>query len=345
MNSNRSGNRWFSRTVCLASFLIGVMAFPVLTRGQDALFTQFHMSPVHINPSFTGNTYAPLVHINSRLQWPSVRLAYQTVALSYDQYVKKYHSGFGVLLLNDRAGNGIYNTFRLEGLYSYSLRTGRKHFLKIGLGLALVQNRLNWEKLVFPDQIDPDYGYVDATGQPLGSADGNPGNLSVLYPDLSVGMLFYSERFYVGLALKHANNPDQAIYRKNGAEGGGLPGRYSFQAGMQIPLAGGPGFIHPSVLYARQAGLQQLNLSLMADIGMIYAGLGYRHAFENPDAVYVQTGIDLGLYTIGYSYDLTVSRLTVRSGGSHELGIRLNFDHSDWFEKPYRYSDCFEAFR
>ena len=325
--------------------VIAVSVIPWQGHAQDALFTQFHMSPTHINPAFTGNTYAPLLHINSRLQWPTIGLAYQTTALSYDQHFSKYRSGLGLLLFNDRAGNGIYNTFRLEGMYAYTLRAGQAHFIKVGIGLAVVQHRLNWDKLIFLDQIDPEYGYLDAFGQELISGELRPDALSVIYPDLSVGLLYYSEKFYVGISLKHATNPDQSFRANASGDAIGLPGRYAFQAGGQIPLNNQAGYLNPSLLFSQQANLQQLNIGLIADIGMIYAGLGYRYAFENPDAVLLHAGIDLGLYTIGYSFDFTVSALSVRSGGSHELGIRLNFDHSEWFEKPFRYSDCFEVFR
>jgi type IX secretion system PorP/SprF family membrane protein len=332
----------------LAVVLLTVFG-PIRLWAQDALFTQFNMVPMHFNPAFAGNTYAPLVHINSRMQWPSIDLAYNAAAVSYDQYFKRYRSGVGVYLFNDYEGQGIYSTFRLEGIYSYNLPIREDHFLKMGLSLALVQNRLNWEKLVFYDQLDPDYGTVDAGGVPGSSTEVPPADLSVLYPDLSLGLLYYSPMMYAGVAVKHGNSPEQGFVGSGAAEGNGLAVRYALMAGGQISFDRGRPenryFFHPGLLYTRQAGLQQLSLQGTVRLGTIYAGIGYRYAFDNPDAVLMLAGVELGMYTIAYSYDLTVSGLSAGTGGSHELGIRINFDRSGWFDPPYRYSDCFEIFR
>jgi type IX secretion system PorP/SprF family membrane protein len=313
---------------------------------QDALFTQMNMAPMHYNPAFTGNTYAPLIHLNSRIQWPGVGLAYQTVAASYDQYFKNIRSGFGAYVMSDREGEGIYNSFRLEALYAYRLRVHRGGFLKLGLSMALGQKRLNWNKLVFYDQLDPDYGLLDAFGNPNTSTDLPPDQLSILYPDLSVGLLYFSEDFYVGMAIKHSNSPEQNFLPSGSQEENGLALRYALQVGGQITLDEQLSrYIHPMLVYTRQASLHQASVLLHVNIGTIYAGLGYRHAFENPDALLLTAGMEWGMYTIAYSYDHTVSSLSANTWGAHEIGLRINFDGTEWFEPPYRYSDCFEVFR
>lgn len=334
------------RRFSFMSFLLIAWLFPGLLPAQDALFTQTNMTPLHYNPAFTGNTYAPLIHLNSRVQWPGANLAYNTVSASYDQYFKKYRSGFGAFLMSDIAGQGIYNTFRLEALYSYRLRVHKGGFLKLGISLALVQNRLNWEKLVFYDQLDPDYGYLDAFGNPNSSDEIAPESLTIFYPDLSVGLLYFSQIFYFGIAVKHGNSPEQGIYQTGLQQENGLPLRYAVQMGGQIAYGmGTENYIHPMFLYTKQANLNQLSLQLHANMGTIYAGVGYRYAFENSDALLLTAGIELGMYTIAYSYDHTISGLTANTGGSHEIGVRINFDKSEWFEPPFRYSDCFEIFR
>lgn len=341
----KSGNLW--GLVLLLTVFSTLQ--PAAIGAQDALFTQFNMSPLHYNPAFTGNTYAPLIHINSRVQWPAVSLPYNSAAVSYDQYFKKYRSGIGVYMFSDFEGQGIYSTFRLEALYSYNLPIRNDQFLKMGISLALVQNRLNWDELIFYDQIDPDYGYGNGNGTTVPGSETPPENLTVLYPDLSVGLLYYSPSFYAGVSVKHGNSPEQGILNTSNQFENGLALRYSLMAGGEFPLGnqtvGNTSILHPAVLYTRQANLEQLSVLGFYKLGTIYAGLGYRHAFDNPDAILVTAGIEVGMYTIAYSYDHTVSGLTANTGGSHELGVRINFDQSTWFDPPYRYSDCFEIFR
>ena len=347
MMSKKHKAYFFNRVVVIN---LVIMLFAVFRSfSQDAQFTQFNMTPLHQNPAFTGNTYAPLIHLNSRAQWPGVDLAYNSVAVSYDQYFHRYRSGVGLFMLNDIAGKGIYNTFRMEALYAYNLRMRGNRSIRMGLSLAIVQNRLNWDRLIFYDQLDPDYGYVDESGVPNPSTELPPDRLTIWYPDLSAGLLYHSSSFYAGISIKHANSPEQGFLSQSVDSENGLALRYAVQVGGQIRFGyKGPGannYIHPMLLFSQQANIRQLKAMTHIELGTIYAGLGYRHAFENPDALILTLGVELGMYTIGYSYDHTVSRLTVNTGGSHEIGVRINFDHSEWFDPPYRYSDCFEIFR
>lgn len=328
-------------------WVLSILLFgSVWLQGQDALFTQMNMAPLHYNPAFTGNTYAPLLHFNSRVQWPGVALAYQTVAASYDQYFKNIRSGFGAYVMNDREGQGIYNNIRLEGLYAYRMKVHQGGYVKLGLSLALVQKRLNWDKLVFYDQLDPDFGLMDALGNPNSSEDLPPDQLSILYPDLSAGFLYFSEVFFFGLSVKHSNSPEQNFLPNGSQDVNGLALRYALQLGGQVTMdASSNRYVHPMLLYTRQAGLQQGSLLVHVNIGTIYAGLGYRYAFENPDALLLSVGVEWDIYTIAYSYDHTLSSLSANTWGAHEIGLRINFDGSEWFEPPSRYSDCFEIFR
>lgn len=316
---------------------------------QDPVFSQLNMLPSQMNPAFCGNTYAPLFHLNSRVQWPSIDLAYNTVAVSYDQYFRRVRSGFGLTFLGDNAGNGIFRTLRIEAQYAYSLKLRDQHYIKMGISIAMVQKRLNWEKLVFPDQLNAEFGHVDAQGRPMISDELQPGNLTILYPDLGAGILYYSPYFYAGFAVYHVNNPSEGLMEFGGDEDQGLSNRFSVHIGGQIASGmsykGKPGYLHPTAYFINQAGLSQINLNLTADIGMIYAGIGYRHVFGNPDAAIFSTGFKSGMYKIGYSYDLTVSRLGSGNGGSHELGVIINLDDTEWFPPPGKYSDCFEIFR
>ena len=69
----------------------------------------------------------------------------------------------------------------------------------------------------------------------------------------------------------------------------------------------------------------------------------YRDTANNGDAVIGSLGVRSGIYKISYSYDLTVSGLGVNSGGSHELGLILNFD--SLLPKKSKYNDCLNLFR
>jgi hypothetical protein len=101
-------------------------------------------------------------------------------------------------------------------------------------------------------------------------------------------------------------------------------------------------FLSPGLMYTRQGSFSQLNIGTFVGMGTVSAGVWYRHANKTPDAVIVAVGFRKDFLRIGYSYDITVSRLTNSSGGSHELSILINLDRG---VQESIYNDCFRIFR
>lgn len=48
--------------------------------------------------------------------------------------------------------------------------------------------------------------------------------------------------------------------------------------------------------------------------------------YRNKDAFITSIGINTPHFKLGYSYDLTLSKLGTGSGGSHELSMGINFN-------------------
>ncbi len=79
--------------------------------------------------------------------------------------------------------------------------------------------------------------------------------------------------------------------------------------------------ISPNVLYQKQGDFQQLDLGFYAIKGSVVGGFWYR----NQDAIILLIGIDKKNIKFGYSYDVTISKLTLATGGSHELSLIFQF--------------------
>ena len=314
---------------------------------QDPVFTQYFQAPLNINPAFAGNTYAPVVHINTRIEWPAIDFMYNTYALSVDRFFEKYKFGAGFFIVSDNSGNGIYKRFRLEGIVSYRLEVSESRFLKMGMSLGYGYNSLDWDRLVFADMLTGKGGVVLPGGSRLPTKEERPEELSGGYLDISTGLLFYSETFYGGIAVKHANGPDNFLSAN--ANDNIMPVRLAIHAGAQFDISGGDVyhyvFYSPQVLYVYQAGMQQVAVHNTVDFGSIFAGIGYRYNFGNADAVLFSAGVKKDMFKIAYSFDYTVSALTISTGGAHEIGVSINFDKSTLFKAPPKYSDCFEMFR
>lgn len=321
----------------------------VTLRGQDPIFSQFYAAPLQLNPAFAGNNYAPRVAFNYRNQypsWTSEGSAYETYSASYDQYFDDLNSGIGLLVLTDDAGNGILKTNRLSAVYSYRLQLNRSLYAKIGVEGSFVQTQLDWDKLLFPDQIDPESGPVSPGGTPIPSTEVRPDDLTVNSFDLSTGMLLYSDVFYGGVTLKHLNTPRESFLDINDNLNNGLPLRVSLHTGAQFRLqpdnkGNSPAFLSPNLMYVRQGDFQQMNVGAYAGAAFVFGGLWYRTTFTNSDAAIFLVGVRKDIFKIGYSYDLTISGLAGQTGGSHEISLSLNFERS----RRVDINDCFEMFR
>ncbi len=316
-------------------------------KAQDPIFSQFYNAPLQLNPAFAGNTYAPKFAVNYRNQWPSLPTAYATYSFSYDQYFNNINSGFGLFILSDDAGKGLLKTNKIGAVYAYRLKLDNDIFAKFGVEAAVVQSRYNWNKFIFPDQLSDESGIITPGGSTLEIA---PENEKAGYFDLSMGVMAYTPTVYAGITLKHLNTPDQSILETNNNLQNGLPIRISLHAGAQIGVFEKRNefyrtFISPSVLYVKQGGFSQIVAGSYFGFNALFLGVYYRHTSSNSDATIFTTGFQKGSFKIGYSFDMTISSLSIRTGGSHEIGIVVNLENSPLFPKESKYNDCFQIFR
>ncbi len=280
-------------------------------QAQDPEFTQFYANPLYLNPAFAGSNICPRITMNYRNQWPGISGTYVTTSLSADRFVYGIKSGIGILVMNDRAGQGTLNTTNISGIYSYQWRPTRSFAINVGFQATYGQKKLDWSKLTFGDMIDERRGFVKNTEEV-------PGRSQRSFVDISAGAVGFSKRFFVGFAAHHLNEPDEGIVYSSK-----LPRKYTAHAGAIIPVGdkGSETTISPNILYQQQQDFRQLNLGVYITKGSLVGGLWYR----NQDSFIVLLGLQHGIFKIGYSYDVTVSKLTNATAGSHEISLGMQF--------------------
>ena len=64
-------------------------------------------------------------------------------------------------------------------------------------------------------------------------------------------------------------------------------------------------------MYVKQGDFGQVNAGAYFGFGSFFAGGWYRHAFTNSDAMIGLVGVQKDAMKFGYSYDFTISRLTL----------------------------------
>lgn len=294
------------------SFAI-LMVLSINVFGQDPEFTQFYANPLYLNPAFAGSANCPRVSLNYRNQWPGISGSFITYSASYDQHVDNLSGGVGLLVWNDRAGEGTLNTTNVSGMYSYQLPVTRRFSIKAGLQATWAQKSVDWSKLTFGDMIDARRGFVYNTNEVKRDAPAN-------YVDFSAGLLGYSEKYFIGVAVHHLTEPNESVIKGESP----LPRKYTFHAGAVIPLEGkgDVATLSPNILFRMQQDFRQINFGMYYSKGPIIGGLWYR----NSDAFITLIGIQTGIMKFGYSYDITISDLTNKTAGSHEISLGLQFD-------------------
>ncbi len=302
-----------------------ILATTTLTlNAQDLEFTQFYSNPIYLNPALAGTNQCPRFAMNYRNQWPSLTGAYVSYAAAYDNYFKNISGGIGILAVHDVQAQTI-NTSQLGVMYSYHLPLNRKWAMLFGAKANWYQKFLDWDKLTFGDMIDPRRGFIYQTGDvPRGGSRG--------FFDASAGWVIFNKNWNLGVVAHHLNRPNESMIVGESR----LPMRFTAHTTATIQLGKNSKYnnstaIMPSIIYSYQNGFQQLNLGTYVKYGAFTAGAWFR----NRDAFILTVGVNMPKFKIGYSYDVTVSKLNNGvSGGSHEVSLGFNLNCTD---RPLRF--------
>lgn len=310
---------------------------------QDIHFSQFYMSPLNLNPAMTGvmNCNTRFV-INYRNQWSQVLKsdAYNTASASYDQKVavgRSDYFGIGGTLWNDSAGALNYGTTQGRISFSYSKKMGgyRKSakYLVFGADAGVTQRRIDLDNARWPSQHNGNGGWeFKPVSVPIDDTN-------FIHGDLSAGLLFFNvmdeaSNYYVGLALHHLNQPGVSFLQDTDES---LTSRLTLHAGGQFELNRDfsilPGFIYMSQGQHRElnAGASgRFNLGSRSDGQSWQLGAWYRIGNQvnggiHSDAVILSTRFDYGNYGIGFSYDITVSKLKQAGSFNGSFEFSLNY--------------------
>jgi type IX secretion system PorP/SprF family membrane protein len=332
-------------------FLLSFLSIVSESIAQDPQFSQFYAAPMYHNPAFAGSAYAPRVMFNYRNQWPSLQANFKTSLFSIDHYFEKAKSGVGLTLLNDEQGNRIKNT-EIMAMYSYQLQVGEKNFLRMGLQGSYSVRGFNNSGLIFGDQLN-NSGYTGAiSSDPF--AAGNLNQKKIL--DYGSGFLFYNPKSFIGLSVNHITRPglsymDGVKPAKGCVTGDCIPRKIMINGGYNIKLlnpsssAGNSDkelVLTPTFLYKKQGAFSQLDAGAYLTYspfttGVWYRGIPFKKVFSqypNRDAITALIGFRLENFSVGYSYDATISGLN-STGGSHEISLSYQLEKFENDKSPY----------
>lgn len=317
------------------SFCFLCLGFSAQLHAQDVEMTQYFSAPLHLNPALAGISYGPRVTANYRNQWSALgdgfNGGYTTYMAGFDMHILKMRGGIGALFTADQIMNNLYASYRATVMYSQQIKFNRKMALKIGISGSYVHQRIKWNELLWSDMINPYTGFYNNIDQLNPTGEPTPAKTSTDQGDMGAGMVFFTEKIYVGFA---ANN---LLMRKQSVTGNSedaLPMKFTVHFGANLPIkhkaeARYKVWLSPNLLFVNQGKAFQVDASFLTGISLVYFGLGARYSVYNADAVIGFLGFKKGKFRVGYSYDYTISKLANKTGGSHELSFTFNWSGGD----------------
>ena len=300
----------------------------VVARAQDPQLSQFFAAPLYLNPAMTGTTFEDRIAANYRMQWTGLPKGYETYAFAYDHNSSALNSGFGAMVMHDKAGTFDLSFTQVAGSYAYVARLNRHSALRMGARMAYTQRAYDPSNMLFADQVIRDNAPTSI----------EPGLLErASYFDASFGALYHNEQFWLGASTSHLNRPQQTLMVGGDTR---LPVRTSVNTGYKFAIDGKPfrkaeSFVTFAAYYKSQGKWDQLDLGTYIEYKHLCAGLWYRGlpgikayapGYPNDDAVILMAGFQTdGQLRIVYSYDVTISWLSLKSGGAHELSLQYEW--------------------
>ncbi|BDC99387.1 type IX secretion system membrane protein PorP/SprF [Persicobacter psychrovividus] len=312
-------------------FLFGLLICGAFSaHAQDPQFSQFYAAPLYLNPGFTGNTQMTRFGLNYRNQWPSLPGSFVTYSAYVDHYIDDYNSGIGLLAVGDQIGLGSVSSNMIAMTYAYQLPISRNLSFRPGVQLSYTSQNANYSNLVFGSQIDPGTGEILPPGQGI---DPSLTGVNNGFMDLGLGGVLYSKSAWLGVSAYHLLQPNLSAIDNSDDK---LPMKFSAHGGYRFVISkkAGRGYsardyaITPTFQYKLQGKFDQLDLGLYAHLSPIVLGLWYRGIpvrttgdHNNSDSMVGLVGFEWNGFNFGYSYDYTISGLSSRSGGAHEVSV------------------------
>ena len=309
---------------------------------QDMNYSQYFSTPIYYNPAYTGINSGLRARFLFRDQWPSLPIPFKSYFFSADLGDRSLpgSGGVGIMINQDTPGAGLINNF--GAALTIGVRIPINSFLvtQIGIKAGIMQRRVNWDDLVFANQLDPKYGNIySSTFIP-------PDANKRVVPDFGVGgvLQFINPNGTIsgniGLGVDHLFKPDVSFLST-----GASPYPRKWVGQFDLIFSTGPGGssmmshgddplkINIGGIYQNQANLNSLQVGLNMLKYNIYVGAWYKSTMTGVvnSAVVLVAGYKYSFYEdmnikFMYSYDLQVSGALQGTGGAHEISLILEFD-------------------
>lgn len=269
---------------------------------QDAQYSNFLFNAFAINPANAGLKECLDARAGFRTQWVGFENNPNTVSINAHQQLKSLSNprgainGAGLMIESDDTGPS--NRTSIHGAWAVHVPLGRKTKISFGLGLGILQYRLDVSQLRAPNPADPAIQQSQS---------------ETVFPDIKAGVWLYNPDWFVGFSGGHLTNPK---LQDIGIDTDIQP-HYNLMAGRIFEGSEKMSYI-PAVLFKFTGNSKPaLDVNFWADYdNRVALGLGFR----SEDMVSGMLKFNfLDYFTLAYAYDFTFSKMRFGSSNSHEI--------------------------
>ena len=302
-----------------------LLIFGNVAKAQDFHLSLYDAAPLFLNPAMPGVIDAKYrIHGRYRNQWNSVAYKpFNTALISADMPKGKW--GFGIQIINMRAGIGNYNVFQamLSASYSVPLDKKKFHHLAFGLQGGVTQKSVEYKLYTWDNQ------YTGTNGGSFNtevSSNENFKRQSQMLPQLNAGLLyFYAKQQsrlnpFLGFSAFNLTRPKETFFD----QANNLPMRFYTHAGVRVNITELL-YAIPKVLIMNQGKAFEQSYSIDAgyffksDKFFLLAGFTYRA--KDASIAYVGFRKDNYIVKLGYDFNTSTLRTASKTRGAFEISF------------------------
>ena len=278
----------------------------VVTAQQDPMYTQYMDNLLIVNPGYAGTKEIGNFMVVARNQWVAFDGAPRTRTFSFHTPVKDLSLGVGFSVLSDKIGplsqTGLYFD------YSYWVRINQEFRLSLGLKGGFSFYRADLTSL---ETINPD---------PIYQRD----IFKNFLPNFGVGGFLFSENTYVGFSVPKL--VENKISRED------YSSEYIGREKIHFYLMGGHIFTVNEFIKIKSHSMLKVVKNAPVSFDLTALGglkdqfwFGTMLRFGDSWGLLAQVNATENIL-IGYSYDLSFSKLNTFNNGTHEVMVSYNLN-------------------
>lgn len=322
-------------------FLIILLFLAPGLRSQDHQYSQFTNMPLYYNPANTGLAQGMRATFDYRRHWVKMPNDFKSMNFNMDIAARSIpgSGGIGIMFDSNNEGGGLIkrNSFGLN--LAVRIPVMDNVITQLGMAAIFTQKYIDWDRLVFSDQIDENYGNIYT------SDFTPPSNNKVNFPDFSIGGIFRFKQDAgreqevigtFGFAVHHLFEPNESFISMESKLPVKIVGTIDFQIqDQESSRSSGSGFkYNPAIIYMNQGGMDSWSVGMNLYKNPLYVGVWYRNSefqFLDNSALVVLLGLNANFgdntrMRLIYSYDIQLTDLTKATGGSHEITLTFELD-------------------